>query len=82
MRVHDREGAEIGLYTFDDVGQAVAPGEMTEGLKFYFSNVEGKATGETLNKITLIEVQPFVDDNGQNVYCRVASQKVGGGECY
>ena len=72
----DREDATIGLYTFDDVEVGIAPGNMVNK-EYNFADVEGKDAGKTLDKITLIEVQPFVDDNGKEVYCRVASQKIG-----
>lgn len=65
FRVHDRLGADFGVYVLDDVGVAIAPGkdyETTYEFKDYDFN------GHELKTVTMVEVQPFLDD-GENINC-------------
>jgi hypothetical protein len=72
LRVHDREDAEFGFYTLDDVGKALAPGEETESLEYGFEIIDDY----DLRSITVVEVQPFVVEKGK-VVCKSSSvQKV------
>lgn len=66
LRVHDREDADFGFYTFDDVGAVIMPGEeYTETYKFIDNVVDGR----TLKKVTVVEVQPFIVD-GNRINCK------------
>ena len=66
LRVHDQKRAEFGFYTFDEVGVSLAPGEEYEET-YYFKNYT--FDGYNVSKVTLVEVQPFVEDEG-NVSCK------------
>ena len=70
LRVHDRPDAEIGLYTLDQEGVEILPGNSINR-QYPFSSVQEKE----LEKISLIEVQPIVEVKREDVYCRVSSQK-------
>lgn len=77
LRVHDRLGAKLGIYTLNKTGRSLAPGgEVTK--EYDFSDpgiVEGSSTG--LTSITLIDVQPFLGNPGSEIYCeRVSTQSV------
>ena len=79
LRVHDRDDAEFGFYTFDETGKGVSeegikPGE-EHSATYPFSEHLVK-DGEALTTITLVEVQPFMEENGK-VSCKsYASQRV------
>ena len=76
VRVHDRAGADFGFYNFDDVGVAIAPGDEHEQT-YEFGDYN--CSGYSLMTVTLVEVQPFIMDEG-NVSCKsYASQDV---TCY
>ena len=79
LRVHDREDAEIGLYNFTNDGSALNPGDKINN-QYLFSQAGGGLSPEwRLEKITLIEVQPFIIENNQRVFCdKVASHRVEG----
>jgi hypothetical protein len=61
LRVHDRVGAELGIYTFDEEGFPLAPGEEVN-LEYNFSDFDFE--GYVLSDVTFIEVQPYVDGKG------------------
>ena len=70
LRVHNREDAEFGFYTFNDTGIEIKPGEEHEDVYLF------PAGDENLETVTLVEVQPFMMDKGQ-VSCKsYASQRV------
>ena len=74
LKVHDRERAELGLYTFSSNGSALITAELYNNL-YAFS--ESKGNTSELEKITLIEAQPFVFENNEKTYCqKVSSQSV------
>ena len=73
LRVHDREDADFGFYTFDDVGIEIKPGNEYEAI-YYFSNYD--FDGKTLDIVTLVEVQPFMMEKSQ-ISCKAyVSQEV------
>ncbi len=70
LRVHNRTDAEFGIYTFDDVGDLLKPGE--EVTKVYdFSNPSFGSVGN----ITLIDVQPFLNE-GERAVCSIHASQV------
>jgi len=76
LRVHDREGADFGLYTFNDTGSSFAPGEEVE-FQYNFDDPDHRKSDESfIGQITLIEVQPFRKD-GEKIICKsVATQRI------
>jgi hypothetical protein len=82
LRVHDREGADFGFYLFDDVGMQIKPGEewsetyWFNATKFFSLNDLVQGVDDELENVTLVEVQPFIDDGGE-IRCKsYASQDV------
>jgi hypothetical protein len=74
VRVNDREGAGIGLYTFDENGTVLEPAQVYNEV-YNFEQAEGNES--ELTTITLIEVQPYVVEQGEIIYCEsVSSQNV------
>jgi hypothetical protein len=78
LKVSNRSGADIGSYRyFSDplleeiyYGEEISPGN--EKAKMYaFSDFEKGNVGT----VTLIKVQPFVNDNGKRVYCEAVSSQ-------
>ena len=77
VRVNDRNNSEIGIYSFsnDQVGNgkdgvSLAPGEEYNGL-YLFSDAEGNSVD--LEIIKLVEVQPFIRENGDKIFCETVS---------
>jgi len=80
VRVHDRMGANFGIYTFDDTGVEILPGEEhTETYVFAEHKQYEESTNldtYELDVVTLLEVQPFIVE-GENIRCKsYASQEV------
>jgi hypothetical protein len=82
LRVHDRDEAEFGIYTFDDKGVEIKPGE-EHNQAYYFGGSGSRFLelnpneNEVLNTVTLIEVQPFMRENNGEIKCKAyASQKI------
>tara|TARA_Y100000310_G_scaffold341110_1_gene439188 strand:+ start:839 stop:1390 length:552 start_codon:yes stop_codon:yes gene_type:complete len=74
LKVSDRVGGKIGLYNFTSDGVTLVPAE-TNNTKYLFSEVDNNDS--ELVSITMIEVQPFVVENGDRTYCEsVSSQSV------
>ena len=61
LRVHDRPGADFGFYVLDENGTAMAPGEEHEET-YEFSDFD--FDGHNLSSVTLVEVQPFLVEDG------------------
>ena len=59
LKFHDREEAEFGIYSLNDTGKALAPGEEQKDV-YYFDEI----VGHEPTTITLIEVQPFLKNEG------------------
>ncbi|MFH1451829.1 MAG: hypothetical protein ABIF88_01505 [archaeon] len=75
VRVHNREGAEFGFYTLDEFGEAIGPGD--ESNKFYDLSDSVYSDFDLVDSLTLIEVQPFLTEDGGEVMCKsVVTQKV------
>lgn len=73
LRVHDRPGAEFGIYTFDEKGVPIMPGEEYTATYYFDENI---IDNYNLDTVTLVEVQPFIIEGGQ-VSCKSYSfQKV------
>ncbi len=73
LRVHDRQDADFGFYTFDETGAVIKPGE--EYIKTYNFD-ENIINGYKLKQVTTIEVQPFIMEEDQ-INCKVyTSQKI------
>ncbi len=73
LRVHDRVDAEFGFYVFDDAGIKISPGgNYTE--VYYFNDSDTNV--DNLTTITLVDVQPFLVEDGKVSCESYASQKV------
>lgn len=69
LRVNDREGAEVGVYVLNETGAELLPNEKVNKIYDFVS--------KNLNQLSFVEVQPFVEENGQRIYCKaIASQKL------
>ncbi len=66
LRVHDREDADFGFYTFDNDGDVIMPGEEYSAIYKFIDNAVDN--DRILREITLIEVQPFIMD-GDKISC-------------
>jgi len=74
LKINDRIDAKIGIYNFTNEGVAMAPAEVYN-FRYFFSEVDMNTS--VLNQITMIEVQPFVLENNNKIYCeKVSSQSV------
>lgn len=74
LKVHDKENRKIGLYSFTDTGVPLNTSEVYEG-QYSFSELEGNTS--IVYSLTLIEVQPFIYENGEKIVCEsVSSQNV------
>lgn len=75
LKVSTRENAEIATIILNDTGTPLAPGESIN-----FDEINKDISGITLGEITLVEVQPFLEDSSQQnnrLYCdKVASQTI------
>jgi flagellin-like protein len=80
LRVHDREDADFGFYLFDDEGVEISPGEeYTETYYFadYPFDIDGDdSVDDYLETVTLLEVQPFVGDEGGTRCKSYSSQEI------
>jgi hypothetical protein len=78
IRVHDREDAEFGFYTLEEGGVQMAPDtEFPVGggyMVYNFSDVRDHPT--QLEKVTLIEVQPFIIEDDKIICKSYATQPV------
>jgi len=72
LRVHERDDADFGFYMVNDTGVPLAPGE--EDFVSYTYNQISDFPNE--DHITLIEVQPFIVENGQLICKSYTTQKV------
>ncbi len=72
IRVNDRKGSEFGVYVVDEVGVILKPGEE------YTPNPRYDLSGLGMSKkAVLLDVQPFVFENGQKLFCaRVSSSEL------
>ena len=73
LRVHDREDAKFGIYTFDEDGVVIDPGDEHE--QTYLFN-ESLQDGYELSTVTLVEVQPFMTEDGEIRCQSYSSQEV------
>ena len=74
LRVHDRDDADFGFYTIEEDGTPIAPG-VSDTQDYYFP-LDDVSNSVTLDSVTLVEVQPFMEENGK-VSCKsYASQRV------
>jgi len=72
MWIHDREGAEFGIYNVTAVGQPMSAGEVVVSPIYQLRDYGDGG----LEKLTFIEVQPFQLD-GDKISCRTfATQTV------
>lgn len=71
LRVHNRPGAEFGVYTFNGTGSFLGPGDKIETTYLFPSIDDG------LTSVTLADVQPFVNIDGKDISCvSLSSQKI------
>ena len=82
LRVHYRKGADFGFYLFNDTGASIAPGEeitdtyLFNTTSFFDLNELTMGQDDPLKTVSLVEVQPFVVEDGE-VRCRsLAFQEV------
>ena len=70
VRVNDRAGSSVGLYILNDTGVPLGPGEDVENIVCSFSSAKD-SFGDTyhLSTINLVEVQPFIIDGHERLYC-------------
>lgn len=72
LKIHDREDAEFGLYSLNDTGKKLSPGEDHTDI-YYFNEL----IGHSLTDIKLVEVQPFLKDETGKISCQSqVSQRV------
>jgi len=76
LRVHDREGAEFGFYTFDKRGVPMAPGEEYNQTYNFSDVLDADYLNYNLETITIVEVQPFILEDGEVVCKSYARQPV------
>jgi len=83
LRVHDREDAEFGFYLFDGNGSEIEPGEEKDySYKFVDYPQDSDSDGipdYILETVTILEVQPFIEEEGGNgsIRCKShASQEI------
>ena len=86
LGVNDREGAGLAIYILNDTGQSIAPGaslnvEYNISNKFIqdggIVNSKGEVVfNEPIDPPTLIEVQAFKTENGEDLLCSVLSSQV------
>ena len=71
LRVHDRPGAEFGVYVFNETGSFLGPGSKVTTVYSFPSSLDN------ITEVTLADVQPFVNVSGKMVSCKAyASQKI------
>ncbi|MBS3087043.1 hypothetical protein J4226_00425 [Candidatus Pacearchaeota archaeon] len=73
LRVHDRPDAEFGFYVFDELGLGLKTGE-SKSFVYRFSDPSLLPYG--LTDITLVDVQPYLMDDGKISCESHTSQKV------
>ncbi|MFH0808596.1 MAG: hypothetical protein V1888_03190 [archaeon] len=70
LRVHNRTDAEFGFYVLDSSGSVIKPGEILSESYVFAETVPG------INKVTFVEVQPYMEDMG-NINCEsYAAQRI------
>lgn len=74
LRVHNRTNAEFGIYTFNERGSFLIPGDKVPTTYVFPFSVDDLTD---VTSVTLAEVQPFVIINDKDVYCESrSSQKI------
>jgi hypothetical protein len=80
LRVHNRTGAEFGVYLLNDTGTKIEPGVERTDVYFFnaqsFIDLNDLNVGDDLNTVTLLEVQPFMTENGEIKCQSYASQEI------
>jgi len=76
LRVHDRAGAESGFYTLDDLGVRMAPGDEYSVTYDFDDIIDEDYRDYNLETVTIVEVQPFIVEEGRVVCKSYALQKV------
>jgi len=76
VKVNDVEGSNIGIYLLDKIGAELKPGEVFNELYDTDSYELGSGEFEIIkNKLTFVEVQPFVEKSGNKLFCEnIATQ--------
>jgi hypothetical protein len=69
VRVHNRTGADFGIYILDGNGTAIAPGKEWE-YRYNFSDAAYSEEIRNIGSITFLEVQPFI---GKRLMCKSLS---------
>lgn len=74
LKVNDRKDADIGVYTLNATGAEINT-SLIYNKKYLFNEVKGNTSD--LVAITLIEVQPFIYERGEQIFCeKVSSQSI------
>lgn len=76
LRVHDRADAEFGLYSLEEGGVPLGPGDTFNETYLFDDIVENTMAVNQLDTITIVEVQPFVEEDGKVICKSYAIQKV------
>ena len=84
LRVHDRKDAKFGIYTFDDKGVVIEPGDEYSQAYYFNDTDDGYSKFKELNigaaflnTVTLVEVQPFMMESNGEIKCKgYASQEI------
>jgi hypothetical protein len=82
IRVHNRTGADFGFYLFNDTGTEIAPGVEHSDIYFFNDTSFDELNdfdldlGVDLDTVTFLEVQPFMEDNGEIKCQAYASQEI------
>jgi len=79
VRVHDRENASFGIYIFNETGTKILPGEEHSDLYLFNESLQKndrtEAIDKELERVTLVEVQPFMKE-GEDIRCKSYASQV------
>ena len=73
VKVNDIKDSSIGIYSLDKLGAELKPGEVFN--KLYNTYVDS-GNEAIKNKLTLVEVQPFVEKSGNRIFCENVAMQV------
>lgn len=72
LRVNNRTNAELAVYTINLTGEQIKPNEKSQAT-YLAIDLQEKVAGQ----ITLIEVQPFIREDGEKILCpKISSQRL------
>lgn len=72
LKVHNRTNAEFGIYTINNSGVPLLPGQNISAT-YDFSKQDTIPQTDGPSSITLIEIQPFITEKNKNILCKSIS---------